>query len=233
MELEYFIKPNEKEGQKVFEYWKDARLKWYVSFGMNKESLRFRDHEDTERAHYARKASDIEYKAPFGWSELEGIHHRGDFDLKNHKLSYKDPDTGDEYTPLVIETSGGVDRAVLFFMVDAYYEDGERKILKFHPKLAPYKVAVFPLLANKDELIRQARKVYDILRTKLYVAWDERGNIGKRYFSQDEIGTPWCVTIDFQTLEDETVTVRDRDTAKQERVAVDKLLSYFQNKLES
>lgn len=232
MELEYFIKPDEKEGEKTFEYWKEQRINWYVSLGMSKESLRFRAHEDTERAHYARKATDIEYKAPFGWAEFEGIHHRGDFDLDNHKLSYKDPDTGEEYIPWVIETSGGVDRAALFFMIDAYHEDGERKILKLNPKLAPYKVAVFPLLANKEELVKQAKKVYDILRTKFYVAWDDRGNIGKRYFAQDEIGTPWCVTIDFQTLDDEMVTVRDRDTAKQERVAVDKLSSYFQNKVD-
>lgn len=232
MEVEYFIEPDDAEGEKMFEYWKEQRMNWYVSLGMNKESLRFRDHEESKRAHYARKATDIEYKAPFDWAEFEGIHHRGDFDLKNHKLSYKDPDTGEEYTPWVIETSGGVDRTALFFLIDAYKEDGERVILKLHPKLAPYKVAVFPLLANKEDLVKQAKKIYDIIRTKYYAAWDSRGNIGKRYFAQDEIGTPWCVTIDFQTLEDETVTVRDRDTAKQERVAVDKLLSYFQNKLD-
>lgn len=231
MELEYFIEPNEGRADKTFDYWKDARKNWYTGLGIKKENLRFREHEEHEKAHYARKAVDIEYQAPFGWSELEGIHHRGDFDLKNHNLEYKDED-GKGYTPWVIETSGGVDRAALFFLINAYVEEGERTILKLHPLLAPYKVAVFPLLANKEELVKKAREIYQTLKGKFYVAWDARGNIGKRYFAQDEIGTPWCVTIDFTTLDDETVTVRDRDTAKQERVSVDKLPSYLQNKLE-
>ncbi len=237
MELEYFIKPADKEADKIFDFWKNERMNWYVSLGMNKENLRFRAHEDTERAHYARKAEDIEYKAPFGWSEFEGIHHRGDYDLKNHGLSYKDEETGEEYIPWVIETSGGVDRAALFFLIDAYTEDSStgsepRVYLKLNPRLAPYKVAVFPLLANKEELVGKARELFDRLRAALpSVAWDARGNIGKRYYAQDEIGTPWCVTVDFTTLDDETVTVRDRDTAKQERVSIDKLSEYFQNKL--
>ncbi len=237
MELEYFIKPGEKEADKTFGFWKNERLNWYVSLGMSKENLRFRAHEDTERAHYARKADDIEYKAPFGWSEFEGIHHRSDYDLKNHGLSYKDEETGEEYIPWVIETSGGVDRAALFFLVDAYTEDSStgpepRVYLKLNPRLAPYKVAVFPLLANKEELVGKARELFDKLRAALpSVAWDARGNIGKRYYAQDEIGTPWCVTVDFTTLDDDTVTVRDRDTAKQERVSIDKLSEYFQNKL--
>jgi len=231
MELEYFVEPNEKEAEKTFEFWKDTRMNWYVSLGMSKENLRFRDHEEKEKAHYARKATDIEYKAPFGWSEFEGIHHRGDYDLSNHNLSYKDEEAGKEYTPWVIETSGGIDRSALFFLLDAYQEDKDRVILKLDPRLAPFKVAVFPLLANKEDLVREAKRVYDLLRGKFYVAWDARGNIGKRYFAQDEIGTPWCVTVDFQTLDDESVTVRDRDTAKQERVPIDKLSDYFQNKL--
>jgi len=231
MELEYFVEPNEKEAEKTFEFWKDTRMNWYVSLGMSKENLRFRDHEEKEKAHYARKATDIEYKAPFGWSEFEGIHHRGDYDLSNHNLSYKDEEAGKEYTPWVIETSGGIDRSALFFLLDAYQEDKDRVILKLDPRLAPFKVAVFPLLANKEDLVREAKRVYDLLRGKFYVAWDARGNIGKRYFAQDEIGTPWCVTVDFQTLDDETVTVRDRDTAKQDRVPIDKLSDYFQNKL--
>lgn len=237
MELEYFVKPDIKEADKTFKLWKEARMNWYVSLGMSKVNLRFREHEDTERAHYAAKAEDIEYKAPFGsprgeagWSEFEGIHNRTDFDLKNHKLTYKD-DEGKEFTPWVIETSGGVDRAALFFLLDAYHEEGERVILKLDPRLAPYKVAVFPLLANKPELVEKARSLYKVLSTKYYCVWDDRGNIGKRYFAQDEIGTPWCVTVDFTTLEDETVTVRDRDSTKQERVAIDKLPEYFQNKL--
>ncbi|MEK7112739.1 MAG: His/Gly/Thr/Pro-type tRNA ligase C-terminal domain-containing protein, partial [Patescibacteria group bacterium] len=213
-----------------FEFWKEARMNWYVSLGMSKVNLRFRAHEAKERAHYAAKAEDIEYKAPFGWSEFEGIHNRTDFDLKNHKLTYKDGE-GKEFTPWVIETSGGVDRAALFFLLDAYHEEGERVILKLDPRLAPYKVAVFPLLANKPELVNMARQVFDRLRLSFHSTWDDRGNIGKRYFAQDEIGTPWCVTIDFTSLDEATVTVRDRDSAKQERVAIDKLPEYFQNKL--
>ncbi|MBI2066171.1 glycine--tRNA ligase [Candidatus Woesebacteria bacterium] len=230
MELEYFVEPEAKEAEKIFEFWKNARMNWYVSLGMSKANLRFREHEDKERAHYAAKAEDIEYKAPFGWSEFEGIHNRTDYDLKNHNLKYKDED-GKEYTPWVIETSGGVDRAALFFLLEAYHEESERVILKLDPRLAPYKVAVFPLLANKEDLAKEAKRVFDILRSKFYVAWDDRGNIGKRYFAQDEIGTPWCVTVDFTTLEDETVTVRDRDSAKQERVVIDKLPQYIENKL--
>jgi glycyl-tRNA synthetase len=231
MELEYFVKPDDKESQKVFENWKEERMNWYIKLGMDKKKLRFRDHEPEKRAHYARFATDIEYEAPFGWSEFEGIHHRGDYDLSNHNLSYKDPETGEEYTPWCIETSGGVDRAALFFLINAYTKDGERTVLKLHPRLAPYKVAVFPLLANKEDLVKKAREIYQTLKGQFLVVWDERGNIGKRYFSQDEIGTPWCVTVDFQTLDDDTVTVRDRDSAKQERIAVDKLPDYFQNGL--
>ena len=232
MELEYFIEPDEKEAEKIFNYWKKERMDWYVSYGMKKENLRFREHGKDERAHYARFAEDVEYKAPFGWSEFEGIHHRGDWDLGKHKLTYKDGETGKEYTPWVIETSGGVDRTALFFLIDAYHEEEKRVILKLHPKLAPYKAAVFPLLANKPELVKKARKIYEDLFKKFPVAWDDRGNIGKRYFAQDEIGTPWCITIDFETLKDDTVTVRDRDTTKQERVSIDKLDEYLENKIE-
>jgi glycyl-tRNA synthetase len=232
MELEYFIEPDEKEAEKIFNYWKKERMDWYVSCGMKKENLRFREHGNDERAHYARFAEDVEYKAPFGWSEFEGIHHRGDWDLGRHKLTYKDGETGKEYTPWVIETSGGVDRTALFFLIDAYHEEEERVILKLHPKLAPYKAAVFPLLANKPELVKKARKIYEDLSKKFPVAWDDRGNIGKRYFAQDEIGTPWCITVDFETLKDDTVTVRDRDTTKQERVSIDKLNEYLENKIE-
>jgi len=231
MELEYFVKPNEEESKDTFEYWKDARKKWYIDMGIDGSKLRFHDHEPDKRAHYAKYATDLEYEAPFGWSEFEGIHHRGDYDLKNHGLDYKDNITGEEYTPWVIETSGGVDRAMLFFLIDSYTEVEGRVFLKLSPKIAPYKVAVFPLLANKPELIEKAREVYGALKKDLVVVWDDRGNIGKRYFAQDEIGTPWCTTIDFQTLDDNTVTVRDRDSGKQERIAVDKLTEYFQNKI--
>lgn len=233
MEVQYFIKPNEEEGKKWFEYWKQNQMDWYLKLGIKKEKLRFRDHEPEKRAHYARMATDIEYETPWGWDELMGIHHRGDWDQRRHEefsgksLKYHDPETNEEYTPWDIETSAGVDRAILFLLFDAYAEEEKRIVLKLHPLIAPYKVAVFPLLANKPELIEKARKIYENLRNDFMVAWDDRGNIGKRYLAQDEIGTPWCVTIDFQTLEDETVTIRDRDTTKQIRVKIDELAKWF------
>lgn len=232
MELEYFVKPDDKESKKVFEEFKEIRMNWYISLGLDPKKLHFADHASDKRAHYAKYATDIEYEAPFGWSEMEGIHHRGDYDLKSHNLKYKDNITNEEYTPWVIETSGGVDRATLFFLIDAYHEEGERVILKLNPKIAPYKVAVFPLLANKPELVAKARSIYYILHTTYSCVWDDRGNIGKRYFAQDEIGTPWCVTVDFDSLKDNSVTVRDRDSGKQERIAIDNLLDYFQNRLD-
>lgn len=232
MELEYFVKPDESESKKVFEEWKKERLGWYTTLGIKKENLRLREHKEDERAHYARYAEDIEYNSPFGWKEFEGIHHRGDWDLGRHKLTYKDLESGKEYTPWVIETSGGVDRATLFFLLDAYHEEKDRVILKLHPKLAPFKVAVFPLLSNKEELVRKARGIYEDIKPHYRAIWDDRGNIGKRYFAQDEIGTPFCVTVDFQSLEDNMVTVRDRDTAKQERVKIDELLQFLKKKLE-
>ena len=231
MELEYFVKPDEAESKKMFEYWKEERMKWYTSLGMDKAKLRFHDHEPDKRAHYARYATDIEYNAPFGWSEFEGIHHRGDWDLGRHKLQYKDDVTGEEYTPWVIETSGGVDRAALFFLIDSYCEEEKRVILKLHPRLAPVKVAVFPLVANKPDLMAKAQTVYAMLKKSFVTAWDDRGNIGKRYLSQDEAGTPWCVTVDYDTLKDDTVTVRDRDTTKQDRVNIGKLVAYIEEKL--
>lgn len=239
MEVQYYIKPDEAEGKKWFSYWKENRMDFYVRLGMQKNNLRFRDHEDRERAHYARAATDIEYNAPWGWSEFMGIHHRGDWDLKRHQeyshqsMLYRDPATGEEYLPWDIETSAGVDRSILFFLIDAYESQGKRIVLKLHPRLAPYKVAVFPLVANKPELIEKARGVYQMLKNSYMVAWDDRGNIGKRYLAQDEIGTPWCVTIDYDTLETGIVTVRDRDTTKQDHVSIDQLLAYIQDKLKN
>jgi len=231
MEVQFYIQSDEEEGRKWFEYWKKNRMDWYLSLGMKKANLRFRDHEDNERAHYAKAATDIEYKAPWGWQEFMGIHHRGDWDLRRHQeysgvsMLYRDPQTGTTYLPWDIETSAGVDRSILFLLIDAYHEEEERVVLKLHHSLAPYKVAVFPLLANKPELVAYARKIYDDLRKHFTTALDERGNIGKRYYSQDEIGTPWGVTIDFQTLEDDTVTLRDRDTTKQKRLKTNGLIS--------
>mgnify|MGYP001577686823 CR=1 FL=1 len=232
MELEYFVKPNEKTSKKVFEDFKETRMNWYKNLGMNIKKLHFADHTPDKIAHYAKYATDIEYEAPFGWNEMEGIHHRGDYDLKSHDLKYKDNITNEEYTPWVIETSGGVDRATLFFLIDSYTETPEgRVVLKLNPKLAPYKIAVFPLLGNKPELTAKAREVYQDLKKSFVVTWDDRGNIGKRYAAQDEIGTPWCVTVDFDSLKDKSVTVRDRDTGRQERIAIDKLQEYFEKRL--
>jgi len=232
MELEYFVKPDEGGATKLFEYWKEERMRWYLSLGMSKEKLRFRVHEDDERAHYARFAVDIEYNAPFGWSEFEGIHHRGDWDLSRHHLAYTDPETNEVFTPWVIETSGGVDRATLFFLINAYAEEEKRTVLRLHPTLSPVKVAVFPLVANKPQIVEKARAVYSLLKKNFVVAWDDRGNIGKRYLAQDEIGTPWCLTIDYDTLESDTVTVRDRDTTGQIRINISQLETYIREKLE-
>ncbi|MEK7635623.1 MAG: glycine--tRNA ligase [Patescibacteria group bacterium] len=238
MELQYYIEPDENESMRQYEFWKNLRMDWYKKLGINPDNLRFREHTKDELVHYARAAWDIEYKTPFGWKECEGIHHRGDWDLSRHQqfskedMSYFDEAIKEKFIPWVIETSGGVDRAALFFLLDAYSEENDRVILKLHPKLAPYKVAVFPLLANKPQLVEKAREVYKMLKAGNFnVTWDDRGNIGKRYYSQDEIGTPYCVTVDFESLENDDVTVRDRDTAKQERVKIKKLKDCISNKL--
>ncbi len=229
MEVQFYIKPEESEGKKWFEYWKKNRMDWYLSLGMNKENLRFRDHEDNERAHYAKMATDIEYKAPWGWSEFMGIHHRGDWDLKRHgeyskvDMSYRDQTAGESFIPWDIETSAGVDRSILFLLIDSYTETDDRLFLKLDPRIAPYKAAVFPLLGNKPELTKKAREIYESLKPKFMTAWDDRGNIGKRYAAQDEIGTPYCITVDFDSLKDDTVTVRDRDTAKQKRIKISEI----------
>ena len=237
MELQYYIKPDEKESMEFYEFWKNFRMDWYKSLGINPNNLRFREHQKNELAHYARTAWDIEYNTPFGWKECEGIHHRGDWDLSQHQkfsgqdMSYFDEETKKKYIPWVIETSGGVDRATLFFLIDAYHEEKDRIVLKLNSKLAPYKAAVFPLLKNKPELVGKAREIYQMLKANdLTVAWDDRGNIGKRYYSQDEIGTPYCITVDFDTLKDDAVTVRDRDTMKQERIKIENLLNYLNGK---
>lgn len=237
MELQYYVRPDEAEAMASFEMWKEERMKWYCSLGLRKDRLRFREHAPDERAHYARAAWDIEYETPFGWKEAEGIHHRGDWDLSRHAqfsgidLSYFDEATKTRFIPWVIETSVGVERPLLYVLLDAYHEEGGRVVLKLHPALAPYKAAVFPLLANKPELVERAKTIYGGLKKDFMVAWDDRGNIGKRYYSQDEIGTPFCITVDFETLENGTVTVRDRDTAKQERVPAEELASFIRSRL--
>ncbi len=243
MELEFFTQP--KDASKWYEYWKKARIDWYLSLGIKKENIKVVDLPKKDIAHYSKGTSEIWYNWPFtatsgksGFGELEGIANRGDYDLSQHAkysgrdLSYFDEEQGKKYTPYVIEPSVGVGRAMLAFLLDSYYEDDKRVVLKLHPKLAPYIVAVFPLLHNKLPLVTMAKKIYSKLKKALEgaVAFDDRGNIGKRYYSQDEIGTPFCVTVDFQSLEDASVTVRDRDTTKQERIKTNKLLEYFNNK---
>jgi len=235
MELEYFVSPQSDEVQ--FSYWRQYCLKFLISLGLKRDNLRFYDHPKEKLSHYSKGTTDIEYKFPFGWAELWGIARRADYDLSQHtkfsgkKLSYRDQLTGEEIVPYVVEPSVGVDRLFLALLSDAYKEDGKRKVLALTPLVAPIKIAVFPLVANKAALRSKAREIYIALKKHFATAWDDRGNIGKRYLSQDEIGTPWCVTIDYDTLRDNTVTIRDRDTTAQIRHPVEKLTSYFAEKL--
>ncbi len=235
MEFEYFIQ--EKDWEEVFEMWRKEMWQWALDLGLSEDKLRWREHEEFERSHYSKRTMDIEYQYEFGWKEMFGIAYRTNFDLKNHQthsgqdLEYLDPTTNEKYIPHVVEPTFGLSRLMGIVLTDAYHEDGDRVVLKLAPKIAPYKVAVFPLVSNKPDIMNKARKVYEDLKEKLVVTWDDRGNIGKRYYAQDEIGTPWCVTVDYTTLEDDTVTVRDRDTAIQTRVKIADLDSYFQDKL--
>jgi glycyl-tRNA synthetase len=237
-EFEYFFDPESQDWEKLYEEWKEEMQKWATELlGIKKKNLRWREHTPEERSHYSKKTEDLEYKFPFGFKELYGLAYRTDFDLKNHmeksgeNLMYTDPESGRKFIPHVVEPSFGMDRSLFAMLIDAYEEDGDRVVLKIKPSLAPYKVAVFPLLANKDKLVEKAKGIFDGLSSKYSASWDDRGNIGKRYFAQDETGTPFCVTVDFDSLEDDTVTVRNRDTKEQERVAVDKLSEYLDNKL--
>ncbi|MBI5620275.1 glycine--tRNA ligase [Candidatus Gottesmanbacteria bacterium] len=235
-DMQFFVSP--KEMDTWFEYWKEERMNWYKGLFNDKENLRFRQHRDDELAHYAKKAFDIEYKTPMGWKEGEGIHWRGDWDLSRHgkfsghDFTYTMGETGEKFIPWIVETSGGVDRTFLFLLLDAYREEEGRVYLKLHPKLAPYTAAVFPLVRNKPDIVAKAQSVYRRLKGthRLSCVWDDRGNIGKRYWAQDEIGTPWCVTVDYDTLKDDTVTVRERDTTKQERVHISALGAYLGDK---
>jgi glycyl-tRNA synthetase len=232
MEIEYFIE--EKEWKKVFEMWQKEMWSWMTDvLGLNKKNIHELDVPDGERAHYSKKTIDFEYDYPFGRKELYGLAYRTDFDLKNHfkEPPYEDMELKEKFYPHVIEPTWGVDRSVLAVLCDSYVEEKERVVLKIKPSLAPYKVAVFPLLKNKPELVKKAEEVFHSLKKSFTVAFDERGNIGKRYYSQDEIGTPFCITIDFDTLEKDDVTVRDRDTMKQERIKIKDLAEYLNGKL--
>jgi len=238
MEMEFFVPP--AEAGQWYEYWKQTRMEWYTRLGIRPDHLQLREHDVDELSHYSSGTGDVEYLFPIGWSELEGIANRGDFDLTQHtkfsgeKLEYFDQASGDRYVPHVIEPAAGADRATLAFLVDAYDEDeigGEaRTVLKLHPRLAPVKAAILPLV-RKDGQPELAREVVDLLKVHVQTEYDESGSIGKRYRRHDEIGTPWCVTIDHQSLDDRTVTVRDRDTLAQERVAIDDLPSLVATKL--
>lgn len=229
MEMQMFVPPEAE--MEVYEQWREKRMQYYLDLGFKKENLQWHEHENL--VFYAKAAWDIEYKFPFGFKELEGVHARGDYDLSQHqkhskaKLNYKDPKTGEEFTPHVVETSVGVDRTFLAVLTEFYDKDelggDERTVMRFPYNLAPIKAAVFPLLKNKPELVKKAREIYDSLKGDVRCEFDDNGNIGKRYRRQDEIGTPYCVTVDFDTLEDGKVTIRDRDSGEQERVAIEEI----------
>ena len=236
LEMQYFTHP--KEEMKEYKKLKEARWQFYLDLGIRKENLRWLKHKNL--VFYAKEAYDIEYNYPFDMKELEGVHARGDYDLSQHAkfsgkdLSYADPISKRKYVPHIIESSGGVGRTVLALICDAYAEEevneGTRIVLKFNKKVAPTKIAVFPLLKNKSDLVKKARKIFNDLKTQYMCEFDDNGNIGKRYRRQDEIGTPYCLTVDFDSLEHDDVTVRDRDSMKQERVKIDKLIDYFKEK---
>jgi glycyl-tRNA synthetase len=236
MEMQFFVKPG--TDMEWFEKWKQSRIQWHLDNGIRKNKLRFHEHGPGELAHYAKAAFDIEYEFPFGWQELEGIHNRSDFDLGRHqqfsgkKLEYFDEPNKERYLPFIVETSAGCDRTLLTALADAYRFDGDRVWLELHPSLAPYKVAVYPLM-KKPELLEYADKVLKSLSKKFRTTTDEAGSIGKRYRRQDEIGTPFGVTIDYDTLTNHTVTVRHRDSMVQERISAENLPAYIEEKFEN
>jgi glycyl-tRNA synthetase len=238
MEMEYFVPPD--EGPKWFEYWCAERLRWYTDLGIPDDMLRMRQHDPEELSHYSTGTADVEFLFPFGWGELEGVANRTDYDLTQHakfsgeRLEYFDQATGERYVPHVIEPAAGVGRSTMAFLLAAYDEDvvndEKRTVLRLHPRLAPYKVAVLPL-SKKDTLTPTAREVLAMLQPQFMTDYDETQAIGRRYRRQDEIGTPYCVTIDFETLEDRAVTVRDRDSLAQDRISIDKVVDYLRERL--
>jgi len=237
MEMQFFVRPGEE--LKWFEYWKKERIKWHLSLGIPEEKYRFHDHE--KLAHYANAASDIEFDFPIGFKELEGIHSRTDFDLAAHqefsgrKIQYFDPELNQSYVPFVVETSLGLDRTFLAIFSHAYNEEiladgSSRVVLKLPPVIAPFKAAVLPLI-KKDNLPEKAREIMDSLKFDYMCQYDEKDAIGRRYRRQDAIGTPYCITVDHQTLEDNTVTIRERDSMKQERIAIEKISGIIAEKI--
>ncbi|UCD15011.1 MAG: glycine--tRNA ligase [Candidatus Omnitrophota bacterium] len=240
MEIEYFTHP--KEAPESYKWWVNDRFQFYIEkMGIKKQNLRLREHSKEELAHYAKSCTDIEFNFPFGWNELEGIANRGDFDLSEHSkvskkdLSYFDDDSKKKFIPFVIEPSAGVDRTFFAVICDAYHEEQvkgkTRVVLKLKPDLAPYIVAVFPLLKNKPELVSLAKNLFYDIKNKLPVLYDDTAAIGKLYRRQDEIGTPFCVTVDVDSLSDKKVTIRHRDTMQQDRIAIDKALDFVDNKI--
>jgi glycyl-tRNA synthetase len=239
-EIEYFFNPLSQDWSKLLDAWKDSMWNFVtIDLGVSPKNLRWRRHTDKERSHYSRDTYDLDYRFPFGWKELWGVAYRTDYDLKQHAkfsgqaLEYRDPNTSEVFVPHVIEPALGLSRAFLMLLTEGYFEDedNQRTALKLKPSLAPYAAAVFPLLKNKPELIATARSIYEMLRLEFRVAWDDRGNIGKRYLYQDEIGTPFCITVDFESLDDNALTVRSRDTGKQVRVARKDLINYLRVEL--
>ena len=238
MEMQYFVQPDQDD-QSLNE-WKDKRLSFYSQLGIDKSKLRFKEHGPDELAHYAKEAWDIEYEFPFGWSEIEGIHNRTDFDLKQHqefsgkKMEYFDPVENTRYLPYIIETSAGLNRMLLALLSDAYWEDNEnnRVVMKLDPKIAPVLAVVCPL-TKKDGLPEIGRNIMDILKKEFKVIYDQQGSIGKRYYRQDEAGTPFGITVDHQSKDDQSVTLRHRDTQHQDRIAIDQLVNAIKNKLEN
>ncbi|MGD9488326.1 MAG: glycine--tRNA ligase [Calditrichaceae bacterium] len=234
MEMQFFVYPGEDD--KWFEYWKEKRMGWYERLGLPSKKLRFHPHGDNELAHYAKSAADIEYEFPFGWQEIEGVHNRTDFDLGRHKeysgkdLRYYDDQLKEKFIPYVIETSIGCDRTLLTCLIDAYTEEEERVVLKLAPSIAPIKVAVFPLV-NRDGMPEIAKNICSELRGDYRVFYDSSGSIGRRYRRQDEAGTPFCLTVDTETLENKTVTVRYRDSMEQKRVDINNLKSFLATEL--
>ena len=237
MEMQYFVKPG-SDNESMSE-WKEKRFNFYIdTLGINKNNIRFHQHGDGELAHYAKEAWDIEYNFPFGWSEIEGIHNRTDFDLARHEefsgknLKYFDQVANERYLPYIIETSAGLNRMMLSVLSDAYWEDidNNRTVMKFHPRIAPIKAVICPLV-KKDGLPEKAKNIVDILRPHFNVLFDQQGSIGKRYYRQDEAGTPFGITVDHQTMDDNTVTLRHRDTQKQDRMAIDDILKTIQSSL--
>lgn len=238
-EIEYFFDPSVEDWGKLFESWKQSLWRFVTqNLNIREENLHWREHSDEERSFYSKRTEDLEYNFPFGFKELWGLAYRTDYDLKQHMqysgvdLSYSDPISGRKFIPHVIEPAVGINRLMAMVMLDAHTEEKDRVVLKLKPKLAPYKAAVFPLLANKPQLVELARKIYEDLKKEFLVAWDDRGNIGKRYYSQDEIGTPYCITVDFDSLEKMDVTVRDRDTTKQERIPIKELSTYLRDAIQ-